>query len=624
MATAPADDDELTELVDFTPSRVDAVGKGANGVPRFLIAKQDEDARGLVPPELVRELIGKQAEPEPAGVGEQVTMTGSPAAMAAFIHKAALRAADRDGDVAKKKLSSKEKNDLPDSDFAYIDADGQRHFPLNDAAHVRDALSRASESPFGDKAMPKIRAAAKKFGIDVSKEAHVADDVTKAGPDSSGGEPIDGGVDGMDPTVPLAEPDDIGAGDPNNPGSPAWESIDAATAQKWTSIAVRLKNALCVMADRELIEAASADPGDADAAWDLQDAMCAVDFVIDTLAGFAVGEQAEADLAGEAMEAIGKALSGFDPAPLDALEGLAAVAKAGRVLSATNEKSIRTAAAELQKVLTSLPNAPQTTDGGQVVAKEGDTHMDDTTPAEVEKTDAPEAAELAAAPEAAAGDGQVAKADDAEPDPKMQAVFDANGKLVGVVDPSAITPVAGAVAPDAAPDATDPAAADPAAAAAGAGDMTPAPAADAGTPADDKVGKQDPNGEVTISQDVLKGIVTEAVTALLDARTPGGDVAKQADVAGLLEQVDTLKARLATVEEQPAPPKVFHNGQTPPQPVLRGQDKGGDPSQIDVGKALERKHELYTAPDAARQNEIAKEMQSEAIAQLAAIHGARR
>ena len=42
-----------------------------------------------------------------------------------------------------------------------------RHFPIHDAAHVRNALSRAPQSPFGDAAMPKIVAAAKKFGVDV-------------------------------------------------------------------------------------------------------------------------------------------------------------------------------------------------------------------------------------------------------------------------------------------------------------------------------------------------------------------------------------------------------------------------------------------------------------------------
>src|SRR5437773_9926385 len=73
-------------------------------------------------------------------------------------------------------------NNLPDSDFAYIESGGSkdsegktvprslRHFPIHDAAHVRNALARAPQSPFGEKAMPKIKAAAKKFGIEVAEE----------------------------------------------------------------------------------------------------------------------------------------------------------------------------------------------------------------------------------------------------------------------------------------------------------------------------------------------------------------------------------------------------------------------------------------------------------------------
>lgn len=80
-------------------------------------------------------------------------------------------------------MTSASINDLPDSDFAYIepggskDASGKttprslRHFPIHDAAHVRNALSRAPQSPFGSKAMPKIRAAARKFGIDVGENS---------------------------------------------------------------------------------------------------------------------------------------------------------------------------------------------------------------------------------------------------------------------------------------------------------------------------------------------------------------------------------------------------------------------------------------------------------------------
>lgn len=74
-------------------------------------------------------------------------------------------------------MSTADVNDLPDSDFAYIEPGGtkdsegktvprdKRHFPLNDKAHVRNALSRAPQSPFGPKALPAIRAAAKRMGI---------------------------------------------------------------------------------------------------------------------------------------------------------------------------------------------------------------------------------------------------------------------------------------------------------------------------------------------------------------------------------------------------------------------------------------------------------------------------
>jgi HK97 family phage prohead protease len=80
---------------------------------------------------------------------------------------------------ARATISTADQNDLPDSAFAYIEDGGTkdsggktvprslRHFPIHDAAHVRNALARASQSPFGAKAMGKIRAAAKKFGIEV-------------------------------------------------------------------------------------------------------------------------------------------------------------------------------------------------------------------------------------------------------------------------------------------------------------------------------------------------------------------------------------------------------------------------------------------------------------------------
>lgn len=86
-------------------------------------------------------------------------------------------------------------NDLPDSAFAYIESGGSkdssgkttprslRHFPVHDAAHTRNALSRAPQSPFGAKAMPKIRAAAKKFGIQMSDSDSDGRAMGDAGPE---------------------------------------------------------------------------------------------------------------------------------------------------------------------------------------------------------------------------------------------------------------------------------------------------------------------------------------------------------------------------------------------------------------------------------------------------------
>lgn len=83
-------------------------------------------------------------------------------------------------------LSTASVNDLPDSAFAYIEPGGskdssgkttprsKRHFPIHDEAHTRNALSRLSDSPFGDKAKAKVMSAARKFGIQVSGDTRAA------------------------------------------------------------------------------------------------------------------------------------------------------------------------------------------------------------------------------------------------------------------------------------------------------------------------------------------------------------------------------------------------------------------------------------------------------------------
>jgi class 3 adenylate cyclase len=67
-------------------------------------------------------------------------------------------------------LSQKTRDQLPDRDFAYIDSRGRRRLPINDEAHVRNALSRFDQTAFEDeaardRARTRLLKAAKKYGI---------------------------------------------------------------------------------------------------------------------------------------------------------------------------------------------------------------------------------------------------------------------------------------------------------------------------------------------------------------------------------------------------------------------------------------------------------------------------
>ena len=67
-------------------------------------------------------------------------------------------------------LRAKERAQLPDSAFAYIDSRGKRRLPIHDAAHVRNALARFGQVAFEDdaardRARSRLLRAAKKHGI---------------------------------------------------------------------------------------------------------------------------------------------------------------------------------------------------------------------------------------------------------------------------------------------------------------------------------------------------------------------------------------------------------------------------------------------------------------------------
>lgn len=76
-------------------------------------------------------------------------------------------------------LDTKDRNRLRDSSFAYVDKEGERHLPINDESHVRNALARFNQTDFEDaaakrRAAKKVLSAARKHGIEVDPGDAVA------------------------------------------------------------------------------------------------------------------------------------------------------------------------------------------------------------------------------------------------------------------------------------------------------------------------------------------------------------------------------------------------------------------------------------------------------------------
>jgi hypothetical protein len=76
-------------------------------------------------------------------------------------------------------LDMEDREKLDKRKFAYVDKEGEGHLPINDDAHVRNAMARFNQTDFesGTKketARKKIVKAAKRRGIKVSKAANVA------------------------------------------------------------------------------------------------------------------------------------------------------------------------------------------------------------------------------------------------------------------------------------------------------------------------------------------------------------------------------------------------------------------------------------------------------------------
>jgi hypothetical protein len=76
-------------------------------------------------------------------------------------------------------LDTRDRERLRSTQFAYIDRDGGEHLPINDAAHVRNAIARFNQTEFESKAAKerarkKILSAAERYDIEIEEDSNVS------------------------------------------------------------------------------------------------------------------------------------------------------------------------------------------------------------------------------------------------------------------------------------------------------------------------------------------------------------------------------------------------------------------------------------------------------------------
>jgi len=174
--------DELTEIEKLDPTRVSGVQVPANGTPFLLIKAEDTEEH-----EDEKQHAADTDSSEADAIEEMVTKAAGVLASLEDMAQANtltedvllrmqeyLNAFPKDV-IEKAKLRAKERNALPDSDFAYISSSGKRKLPVNDPSHTRNAIARFNQTQFDSpeakaKARRKVLAAARRFHIDVSSE----------------------------------------------------------------------------------------------------------------------------------------------------------------------------------------------------------------------------------------------------------------------------------------------------------------------------------------------------------------------------------------------------------------------------------------------------------------------
>lgn len=196
--------DQITELLELDATAVSGVTSPANGASWLVLkaaASEGEECSTCKGSGTI--LAGKRKCPDCAGAGK-VSKSDSPEAdeqedemtkeqaeqwAGAFCgdgncEVCVIKDADGTRFRATKALSESDRKKMPASAFAFIDKNGGKHLPVHDAAHAKAALGRFDQQDFSEakgdpadakkKAASKIKAAAKKHGVDVSEDSNVA------------------------------------------------------------------------------------------------------------------------------------------------------------------------------------------------------------------------------------------------------------------------------------------------------------------------------------------------------------------------------------------------------------------------------------------------------------------
>lgn len=88
-------------------------------------------------------------------------------------------------EIEKNKLPYKDRKTMPKGEFAYVDSKGEKHLPIHDGAHAKNAMARWNQTQFESPekkaaAARKILAAARRFGVEIDPSSGIAQAAKKA------------------------------------------------------------------------------------------------------------------------------------------------------------------------------------------------------------------------------------------------------------------------------------------------------------------------------------------------------------------------------------------------------------------------------------------------------------